>query len=58
MNGWKPLKPLIMASKKVKQIKGTSNQYAITFKRKGRMQMPLDFTVETTNRESLNLLHS
>ena len=40
--------------KKIKHIKGTSNQYAITFKRKGRMQMPLDFTVETTNRESFN----
>jgi hypothetical protein len=36
--------------KKVKQI-GSSDQYRITFKRKGRMQMPLDFTVETTTRE-------
>ena len=39
--------------KKVKQI-GTSDQYRITFKRKGRMQMPLDFTVETTTRNKYN----
>ncbi len=40
--------------KKVKKIKGSDNQYAITFKRSGRMQMPLDFTVETTTRDSYN----
>lgn len=40
--------------KKVKKIEGSENQYAITFKRYGRMQMPIDFTVETTTHESLN----
>jgi len=42
------------AVKKVKKLKGVDNQYAITFKRKGRMQMPIDFTVETNSNEKLN----
>ncbi|HXU28570.1 MAG TPA: M1 family metallopeptidase [Bacteroidia bacterium] len=47
-------KTIDYAVKKVKKIKGTDNQYAITFKRNGRMQMPLDFTVETSTHENLN----
>lgn len=41
---------------KIKKIKGesNSNQYAITFTRKGRMQMPIDFTLETSTNERLN----
>lgn len=30
---------------RIHKIKGTQDDYAITFKRKGEMQMPLDFTV-------------
>ncbi|MBS1646660.1 MAG: M1 family metallopeptidase [Bacteroidetes bacterium] len=40
--------------KRVKKIKGVNNQYAITLKRYGRMQMPVDFTVETTMGEKLH----
>lgn len=39
--------------KKVKRIKGTTN-YKITFKRYGRMQMPLDFTVKTESGKTYN----
>ena len=47
-------KTIDYAVKSVKKIKGVNNQYAITFKRKGRMQMPIDFSVETTANERLN----
>jgi hypothetical protein len=40
--------------KKVKKIKGEEDQYKITFKRKGRMQMPIDFSVYTTDRSQYN----
>ena len=37
--------------KKVKRVKGTKDQYAITFKRYGRMQMPIDFSVKTNTHD-------
>lgn len=44
-------KTIDYAVKKVKRVKGTKDQYAITFKRIGRMQMPIDFSVKTSTHE-------
>ena len=38
----------------VKKVKGIADKYEITFERKGRMQMPIDFSVETKNGSTLN----
>ena len=38
----------------VKKVAGTSDKYEITFKRKGRMQMPIDFSVETKDGKTSN----
>ncbi len=38
----------------VKKVRGKADQYNITFKRKGRSQMPIDFSVETKDGKTLN----
>ncbi len=38
----------------VKKVSGEKDKYEITFKRKGRMQMPIDFSVETKSGIRLN----
>lgn len=48
-------KTIDYAVKKVKPA-GAPNQYEITFKRKGRMQMPLDFTVTTSENTKHNFV--
>ncbi|MGZ3865681.1 MAG: M1 family metallopeptidase [Bacteroidia bacterium] len=40
--------------KKVKKIRGEADQYKITIKRKGKIQMPIDFSVYTTDRSQYN----
>lgn len=47
-------KTIDYAIKKVKRVKGTADQYAITFKRIGRMHMPIDFTVKTSTHQQYN----
>jgi hypothetical protein len=42
------------AIKRVKKIRGEVDQYTIKFKRKGRMQMPIDFSVITTDKSQYN----
>ncbi|MEI7802792.1 MAG: M1 family aminopeptidase, partial [Bacteroidota bacterium] len=38
----------------VKKVRGTKDKYEISFKRKGRMQMPIDFSVETKDGKTEN----
>ncbi len=40
--------------KRVKKIRGEVDQYRITFKRKSAMQMPIDFSVYTTDKSQYN----
>jgi hypothetical protein len=39
---------------KIKKIRGEADQYKVTFKRKGRIQMPIDFSVYTNDRSQYN----
>jgi len=39
---------------KIKRVKGEVDQYKIKFTRKGKMQMPIDFTVYTTDNSKYN----